>query len=252
MKNKEAKRWLEVCRPGGADAAASPFKEALQQARRNLALAGWFQEQHSFDSDFAKALGAVPVPADLRDSILAARKVVKPRYGREWRAHAALAASVVALAVAGGLLAEDKPEPFPQFRAELIEEAWDGQTHLEFESSDVYRVRQWLAGRNAVSDFSLPEGLQNSRIVGCRLVEIDGRRVPMLCLSEGLKHLHLFVVDGTQFAGLPPKGAPDFEKCGPWKTTTWQHGGRTYVLTGMKYQTFVNKFRKSGRWTMSS
>ena len=53
------------------------------------------------------------------------------------------------------------------------------------------------------------------------------------------------------FAGLPPLGTPDFQKCGGWKTTSWQHGRQTYVLTGMKYQTFVSKFRKSGRWTMS-
>ena len=26
---------------------------------------------------------------------------------------------------------------------------------------------------------------------------------------------------------------------------------RTFVLTGMSYQSFVNTFRKAGRWTMS-
>lgn len=249
MKNKEARRLLEVCRPNGADAADPQFKEALEQVKRSPVLSCWLNELRNFDAAFSENLSAVPVPMDLKDSILAARKTVKPRLWQDWRWRAA--AGFLLLAVAGGLLATGRPEKFPEFRAELIDEAWDGQAHLDFESSDVYRVRQWLAGQNAASDFELPQGLRNSRVVGCRIVETEGRRVPMICLNEGFKHMHLFVVNGTGFAGLPTQGKPDFQKCGLWRTASWQHRGRTYVLAGMKYQTFVNKFRKSGRWTMS-
>lgn len=252
MKSHEARQLLEVYRPGGADAQDPQFQEALKEARRDPALAGWFEEQRNFDAAFAENLKAVPAPLDLKDAILAARKIVKPWLWHDWRVRAAAAAAgVVLLAVAGGLPGTTRTERFPEFRAELIEQAWDGQTHLDFESSDVQRIKLWLAQHNASPDFTLPQGLQNTRIVGCRIVEADGRRVPMLCLADGAKHMHLFVVDETQFAGLPPLGTPDFQKCGSWKTTSWQHRSQTYVLTGMKYQTFVSKFRKSGRWTMS-
>lgn len=252
MKSNEARQLLEVYRPGGADAQDPKFQEALQQAGRDPALAGWFKEQRKFDAAFADNLNAVPAPADLKDAILATRKIVKPLLWHDWRVRAAAAAAVVVLlAVAGGLLGTTRAERFPEFRAQLIEQAWDGQAHLDFESSDVQRIKLWLAQHNASPDFTLPQGLQDTRIVGCRIVEADGRRVPMLCLADGPKHMHLFVVDETQFAGLPPLGTPDFQKCGGWKTTSWQHGNQTYVLTGMKYQTFVSKFRKSGRWTMS-
>jgi len=252
MKSKEARQLLEVYRPGGADAQDPQIQEALKQAGRDPALAGWFEEQKNFDAAFADNLKTVAAPADLKDAILAARKIVKPGLWHDWRVHAtAAAAAAVLLAMAGGLPGTTRTERFPEFRAQLIEQAWDGQAHLDFESSDVQHIRLWLSQHNVSPDFALPQGLHDTRIVGCRIVEADGRRVPMICLTDGPKHMHLFVVDETQFAGLPPQGTPDFQKCGGWKTTSWQHGRQTYVLTGMKYQTFVSKFRKSGRWTMS-
>ena len=44
MKSKEARQLLEVYRPGGADAQDPQFQEALKQAGRDPALAGWFEE----------------------------------------------------------------------------------------------------------------------------------------------------------------------------------------------------------------
>ena len=251
MNRKEARQLLNVYRPGGADAADPQFAEALKHAERDPSLTGWFGEQRGFDDAFAKSLKRVPVPAELQESILAARKIIQPRLWRDWRARAAVAAVFLALAIAGGVLATGQKEYFPAFRAELIDRAWDGQTHLDLESTDVLRVKQWLARQNVTAEFTLPKELRASRLLGCRIVETDGQRVPMLCLAEGPKHMHLFIVDGTSFTDLPAQGTPDFQKCGAWKTASWQHGGNTYVLTGMKYQTFVSKFRKSGRWTIS-
>ena len=148
-------------------------------------------------------------------------------------------------------MAMNRPAQFPEFRAEMIQQAWGDDAHLDFESSDFLRIRQWLAGQIADSDFALPEALQNSQLLGCRIVETEGRRVPMVCLADGGKHMHLFILDGVQLAKLPNQESPDFEKCGGWKTVSWQNGEKTYVLAGMKYHSFVSKFRKAGRWTMS-
>jgi anti-sigma factor RsiW len=252
MKNKEAKALLEVCRPGGADASDPQFQHALQQAARDPGLARWFDEQRNFDADFARSLGSVALPADLKDSILAARKVVKPWTWSDWRARVAAAAALVAaLASVGGLLATNRSEPFPTFRATLIEQAWDGKSHLDFESSDILHIKQWFARQDAPSDFQLPEALRDARLIGGRVIEADGKYVPMICLADGPKHIHLFVIEGTRFTDPPPRETPDFQKCGAWKTASWQHGDKTYVLSGMKFQTFVSKFRKGGRWTMS-
>ena len=251
MNSEQAKQLLEVFRPGGTDTADPRFMEALLQTERDPQLGRWFEEQRRFDGQFVAGLKSVSVPRDLQDAILSSRKVVRPGLWQTWHARAALAASVIFLAVAGGVLATSKPAQFADFRAELIQQAWDGNAHLDFESSDVRQVQQWLAGNNAAATFSLPEGLSHTHLIGCRIVEADGRRVPMLCLTDGPKHMHLFVLDGLQMAQLPAGDKPDFQKCGSWKTASWQQGDKTYVLTGMKYQTFVSKFRKGGRWTMS-
>lgn len=251
MNSLEARRLLEVFRPSGADEADPRFAEALRQVEIDPELARWFKEQRGFDATLSASLRTIPAPTDLKTFILANCKVVRPPFWRDWRVHAAAAAIVFVLAVTGGAFATSKPAPFPQFRSELINRAWDGQTHLDFESTDVIRIKQWLARNFAPADFTLPEGLREARMHGCRIVEVDGRRVPMICLGDGFRHLHLFVVDGAQFTQLPPEGAPDFEKCGAWKTASWNRGGKTYVLTGLNCQAFVNKFRRSGRWTTS-
>jgi hypothetical protein len=199
----------------------------------------------------------IAVPADLKDSLLAARKVVKvPFWARPlqiskgWPMRAAAAAILLLVAISGFLLRHHRAR-FADFRQELISRDWAGDPHLDFESSDIRQIKQWLGERHASADFTLPPGLNGLHIQGCRLVERDGEKVSLLCLAEGPKHLHLFVVDHADFADLPPQGAPDFEKCGVWKTASWWQGNKTYVLTGMNYRTFVSKFRKAGRWTMS-
>jgi len=251
MNSEEAKRLLEVFRPGGADLGDPRFLEALKQSERDPALGRWFDEQRRFDGQFVEGLKTIPIPSDLQEAILAGRKVVRPRLWQSWRSRVAMAASVAFLAVAGGVLATSKPDQFADFRAELIEQAWDGKAHFDFESSDVKEIQKWLASENVVADFSLPDGLSGTRLLGCRIVETDGVRVPMLCLADGHKHMHLFVLEDAQLAQLPSNDKPDFEKCGVWRTASWQQGDKTYVLTGMKYLAFVNKFRKGGRWTMS-
>lgn len=251
MNSEEAKRLLAVFRAGGADMENPRFVEALLQAERDRELGRWFEDQRRFDQQFVEGVKMIPVPADLRDSILARRKILRFSRWAHWRARAAVAASFVLLAVGGGVLATNQPAQFTEFRAELIEQAWDGGAHLDFESSDPEKIQRWLVRNNASASFSLPDGLKDAHLIGCKLVETDGFRVPMLCLSDGARHMHLFLVDGLQMAHMPSSAKPDFEKCGVWKTASWQQGGTTYVLTGMKYQTFVNKFRKGGRWTMS-
>ncbi len=251
MNSQQAKQLLEVYRPGSADEADPRFGEALAQAGRDPELARWFEAQRRFDRQMEDGLKTVSAPSDLKDTILASRKIVRLGFWQQWRPQAAAAAVIAALAIASGVMAMNRPTQFPKFRAELIQQAWNDNAHLEFESSDFLRIRQWLARQNIVTDFNLPEALHEANVVGCRIVETDGHRVPMLCLLDGGKHMHLFVLDGVQLAKLPPENSPDFEKCGGWKTASWQNGEKTYVLSGLKNQSFINKFRKAGRWAMS-
>lgn len=252
MNRRKAKQLLEVYRVNEMDASDPQFVEALQHAQSDPKLAQWFADQRRFDRIVSDSLRALTVPGDLKAGILEDRKVVRPPFWQTWRFRAAAAACLVALATVIALVTANPTAQFPNLRSSLVDKAWSAEgRHLEFESSDIARVKQWLARRFVSTDVHLPAGLQGAKLVGCRVVETDGLRVPMLCLADGSKHLHLFVVDGVTLTDAPERRAPDFEKCSGWKTAAWRQGGQTYVLTGMDYQTFVNRFRKSGRWTTS-
>lgn len=253
MNREEARQLLEVFRTGGADMSDPKFMQALALLERDPDLNNQFEDQRRFDLRIAGTLNAaIPVPSDLRDAILADRKIQRSVFFSGWRAPVAVAAGVAAIFVAVGVLLTQREPQFPEFRAQLINEAWDGKVHLELESSDPAAVQSWLAGQKVSSEISLPSGLQDLRLLGCRIVEVEGTRVPMLCMSDGIRHLHLFVLDGVSLAQLPSSdNVPDFEKCGNWKTASWRRGETVYVLTGMKTHAFFAKFRKGGRWTMS-
>lgn len=256
MKRHQARKILEACRPGGQDAGDPRVAEALALAAADAVLGRWWKSQRNFDARMSLGLEAVPVPASLPERILAGRKATpvsfwrRPvaQWNREWRV-LAIAAAVVVLASVGAAVYLARPAPsFAEFRQQLIAEHWGGQPHLDFESTNLMSIRGWLGDRQAASDFNLPPPLQPLEIHGCRVLEHEGQRVSMLCIADGPRHLHLFVMNNSRFRELPPETTPDAERCGPWQTMAWRQGDRTYVLTGLKMQTFVNRFRKSGRW----
>jgi len=259
MNSDEARHRLGAARPDGADNDDPGVREALAQLQRDPELARWHAEQRAFDVAVARSLQSVRVPGDLREALLAARPRVirrpvtwwRPAWNR-WQARAALAAAIVLIAgtVAGMFPRKGLPR-FADFRNELVEESWAGQSHLAFRSSDLIRVKQWLALSGGPTAFNLPPDFRQGRLHGCNIVDVGGNPVAVLCFAHGSRHLHLFVAEGVQFADMPQRGTPDFERCGPWKTTAWQDGKRTFVLTGMSYPAFVATFRKAGRWTMS-
>jgi hypothetical protein len=258
MNSDEAREILEVYRPGGADEDGPRVREALAQMQRDPELARWFAAQVRFDAAMAKGVKGLEVPADLKASLLAARSVVvrlpvswwRPALN-SWRLRVAAAAAIVLLISIGGTFSQRGPTRFADFRREIIEENWNRPDHLQFRSSNLVHVKQWLARQGGPTGFSLPSGFEHPQLHGCGLVHVGGHPVAVLCLAEGAKHLHLYVADDVQFADLPKAGVPDFEKCGVWKTASWQKGDQTYVLAGMKYPTFISTFRKFGRWTIS-
>jgi hypothetical protein len=258
MNSDEARKILGVYRPGGADDNDPRVRKALAQTRRDPALAQWFARQRRFDSAIVEGVKGIEVPTDLKASLLGIRPVVvrvpvswwRPVWS-SWRARVAVAAAIVFLISIGGSFSQRGPTRFADFRREIIEENWNSPSHLEFRSSNLIRVKQWLARNGGPTGFRLPDGLDNPQLHGCGLVHVGGHPVAVLCLADGHKHLHLYVAEDMQFADLPQDGVPDFEKCGVWKTAAWRKGDRTYVLTGMNYSTFISTFRKSGRWTIS-
>lgn len=251
MTRQEASQILETARPAGPTHDDPQVAEALRLAARDPELTRQIERQRSFDAAVTAGVQTFAIPPLLKEAILAERKIVRPHFWQDWRTATAAAAAIVLFLAGAIFYIQQGRAGFAEFRQELVAENWSGDPHLDYESTDLGSIRTWLARHNASSDFTLPSGLESLRPHGARVFEHDNNHISLICLADGAQHLHLFVLNRPGFANLPPEGAPDFEKCGGWKTASWRQGDKTYVLTGMNYQTFVSKFRKGGRWATS-
>jgi len=248
MNTDKAKQTLENYRSG--DELTADIAEALTYARNNADVSRWFDDKEQFDARMAMAVQKITVPSQLKSAILAQRRIIPLRSW--WNQPVPLAAAALILgliALSGFFLTQTKPT-FAAYRKAVIDESWGRSPHLDIETQDIAQLNHWLASIDPQSKVSIPSGLQDLRLRGGRTMEWNGERVVLLCLSDGSRHLHLFVTDDHAFVDAPRQSSPDYEKCGGWKTVSWSQGDRAYVLTGMNYLTFLKKFRHSGHWTI--
>lgn len=70
MDNEQARFVLRSFRPDGADVNDPDFAEALKLAMENRELGEWLAHERAFDAAFAKALGSVNLPENLREDIM--------------------------------------------------------------------------------------------------------------------------------------------------------------------------------------
>jgi hypothetical protein len=232
MNNEQAKIILSAYRPGGEDAAAPQFAEALEQTRRDPELARWFAEERALDAAIAAKLKAAPAPAHLENTILAGRKVIHPAgWWRQPRWLAAAAAVVLLLAAGASLLPQWRAPSFAQLQADAT--SWlDGLRHLDHMTNNLAAVRAWLASQSAHEDLVVPAGLRGLPPLGCRVYEWHGRKVTLVCFKlkgNRTDEAHLLVVDASQLRGAPGRAAR-FAQQGRWATATWREGPHVYVL----------------------
>src|SRR6266487_4292933 len=71
MNSRLAKEILLRYRPGTADASDPEFAEALQQAKRDPELGRWFAQHQAFCETIRDRFKQLPVPAGLKEDILA-------------------------------------------------------------------------------------------------------------------------------------------------------------------------------------
>jgi len=251
MNSEEAKTILEVYRPGGQDAANPLFAAALEQANKDPELARWLAHQRSFDAAFVSAVKAIPVPRGLKASLLTESRMPPPALWHGWPVRLAAAAAIVSLVALSVFWLKRASTDFNAYRAEIVEASWDNSPHLEHRTATLKEAQQWLAQQQGHGDLGLPTGLGEFQAYGCRVLEWNGQKVSFVCFLDGMKHLHLFVIDSQAVRNRPSPSLPDFENCAGWKTISWSQGGKLYVLTGMNYLSFIKKCRKHGQWMIA-
>ena len=262
MKNEEAKFILRAYRPGGQDAADPQFAEALSQARRDPELGRWLAEQTALDTALSGKLQSVPVPADLKATILAGRKVVPLPIRAWWQRQihpvAAAAALAVTFATIGFLSLHETPGPkadFDHFNRDIADYLSMGygvlpkKAHLattdpnyfgstsyrmDYRSRNLDDIRQWLTQNGGHDDFTRPKGLKHPLNLGCSVMDWWGRRVTLISfqvtrnLPQG--KVHLVIINSADLPDAPPPNQPRLEDRGAWSSAAWSDGRLTYIL----------------------
>lgn len=238
MDKTEAKIILQAYRPNGTDASDPQFTAALELARQDAELGAWFAEQQAFDRAVSAKLRTATVPADLRASILAGRKVVTPSPAL-WRRPAAWAAAVAAmlmlLLIPFALQTNGKPQ-FAEFKSDAVA-FLDSLNRLDMTSKDSETIRDWLTTHGGQRHFELPGNLARNPSIGCRVFDWKGQKITLICFNitpKGGKfdEVHLLVMDEKILRNAPTGSVPTFEKKGAWNLASWKADGLTYVLAG--------------------
>lgn len=231
MTNQEATLLLQSCRPGGRDDRDPVFEEALEQAKYDPALGQWFSAQREFDRAISQKLGAIAIPAGLKERLLASQALVKPSFRETYVNWVALAASIALVAlVALNWRPAVTPADYAAFRAEILPMMAAAQPHLEVTDNDLGALERALAAREAPLPALLTDNLRRLRPSGCRVLEWEGHRVSLICYLEGRNELHLLVVDRAGFMGAPQGDAPSVGQSGEWTTANWTDGENIYLL----------------------
>lgn len=241
MDNQEAKFILQSYRPSGQDSSDPTFAEALEQAKTDPTLRNWFKEQQAFDGAFAEHLNGLPVPTDLKKTILLSNKITpirrRSKMGFLWAAAALLAISV---AIAGLLNLKQAPPhetgpTFAEFSKDTTGILTPAFLKLDRQDHKITALTSYLAEQNAPADIQLPPGLQGMPGLGCKVFTWKQQKVSLICFRQSPNGaVHLFVIENTDWSGEAPAEQPTFRQQGNWETASWQTHDKTYLLAGAK------------------
>lgn len=250
MTREEAKLILAAYRHGTDDENDPFFAEALVLARTDAELNAWLAESMNFDRELRSELAYVPAPADLRNSILASRKIIQPR---PWwnprlspRQLAAAAAIVIAAAIAG-VWANQRPVTFAEFSRDIADQSWGPSPHVAAQAADMRDVHEYLAANGVGTNFTVPPTLANSQVRGSTITHWRGQKIPVLCFNSEGKHVHLTIVDRGLFPDAPAR-SPETDQWLALRTASWSKDNHSYILSGLSTPAFVKKFRREKRW----
>jgi len=235
MDNREAKFVLNAYRPGGQDANDPRFAESLEQARRDPVLERWFSESIAFDAAITEKLGSVPVPAELRDSILAGVKVSRPSRWPKPLFRWAIAAALFLSAIAGSLIVRELAKPrLASWQSEsltVISSLVKNHSKFDAEAQNASDLVNWLQAHHAPVAEKFPQTLMESQSIGCKKFFWNGEPVSVICFMRpdgGL--IHLVATNASVASDRARTGEPKLVQQGDWATATWREGNVVCML----------------------
>jgi hypothetical protein len=236
MDNREAKFILNAYRPGGQDAHDPRFAEALEQVRRDPILQRWFDESVAFDAAMTEKLFAIPVPSDLRESILTGVKVTRALHRKNrWRKWAIAAGVVLSTALGVLIWHNTRPVPVAGWQVQALDAILSSiarnESQFDVISSNPADLVKWLRENSAPAGKTLPNDLDKLPSIGCKTFFWRGKPVSLICftLPEG-RAIHLVITNVSTDSDLSIKHQAKVIQQGHWATATWREGDMIYML----------------------
>src|SRR5579859_4688249 len=215
---------------------------AIDFAKNDPELSLWFEQHQIFQTAIQVKLRQIEPPGDLKRILLAREKVFLP--GRLfWRRPLFLsaAATVVILVAALAALSPHTmaPDRFGNYREVMVSKALRGYI-MEWDTRDMRRLRELVAGRKALANYELTKGLLELQLMGGAVFPWRSNPVTMVCFSRRDAHMvFLFVMNKAAVKDAPPSN-PILVKVSELSTASWTHADTTYVLAGPDDASFAN------------
>jgi uncharacterized membrane protein YbaN (DUF454 family) len=241
MNTDEAKQILLLYRARDAQEHDPEMLAALELAKRDPELHQWFEDLRRAQAVIQDKLRHSPVPSDLKDSILAGRKIVRPALWWHQPAWLAAAAAVVLLIGLAPIALRRQPsDQFTLYRARMVRMALH-EYHIDIVTNDLQQVRHHLAAKGSPANFPIPTSLKNLAVTGGGHIRWGKAPASMVCFDRGDKQmLFLFVINPDAIKGEPHK--PELAKIGALQTVSWTEDTGTYVVAGPDDPEFLKKY----------
>ncbi len=242
----------------GSVAAPSGLRDRILMAAGTDA-GGIPQAESELDARMIGAMASVQVPAGMRCQLLTA--MAKSRGGRarrSWWWNAAwptAAAAGIALALyftgrgvapiaTGAPLAtistnEVQPDgtvPVDVVQASFIRTFESPIFIVDEHPAKHEQLMQILEEKKLPCPKCLPPGLVGVEGLGCRELEINGKKGSLVCFDDPENgRVHLVIFKREDVCGdLPPRDRPEIRQCGPWAVARWVDQNHVFVLLGSR------------------
>lgn len=244
MTRSEAQRVLELCRPCDRRSSDPEVRQALDMVRQDPELHRWFEEHLRVEDAIRDRFRSIPVPADLKERLLAQNKIVRPRFvwgAAQWAQLAACLVVLIGLVIGLAQYGRSSGAGFAQFESRMVRSALR-EYQMQILTDDMPKLRTWMAAKKAPADFEVPKGLSKLKLTGGGVLHWQNHPVSMACFDRGDKQmLFLFVLDKNALAD-PPATTPRTDQVKKLATVSWSDTKKTYLLAGPTDEESLRKY----------
>ncbi len=186
-------------------------------------------------------LRQIHVPLQLKATLLAEQKIVRPSIWWQRPVLLVPAALVLLLGLAAFWLKPDRPHPFTHFHDWTVRTA-SLQYPMDLVTRDMRQLRQFIASKGAHDDYELTLGLEKLQLTGGSCSQWRSHPIAIVCFNRGdNQRLFLFVM-GRSALKDPPAETPQLSSTSELHTVSWTRGEHTYVPAGPEEPQSLRKY----------